>query len=81
MPLPSHWPLGGVHMSAPPGLAPPPSHRHPGARLVQGTAGVDEDLHWAVEGVPVGQGDEDTLGRAGGRGGVGSYLVGGALHP
>lgn len=33
-----------------------------GPRLVHSTAGVDEDLHRPVEGVPVGQSDNDTLG-------------------
>lgn len=45
------------------------------------TAGMDEDLHRPVEGVPVGQRDNDALGRSCRRGGVGSNLVGGTLYP
>lgn len=47
---------------------------------VLNTAGVDEDLHRPVEGVPVGQSNNDALGRACGRGGISSDLVGGTLH-
>lgn len=52
-----------------------------GPRLVPSTTGVDEDLHRPVKGVPVGQGDNDALGRACRRGSVSSDLVGGTLHP
>lgn len=77
--LPSPW--GGGSLCAL-GSASPPSHRQPwGPRCVHSTAGVDEDLYGPVEGVPVGQGDDDALGRACGRGGIGSDLVGGTLYP
>lgn len=46
----------------PTGSAPPPSHRQPRPRQGHCTAGVDEDLHGSVEGVLVGQGDDDALG-------------------
>lgn len=59
----------------------PPTGSLGGPRWVHCTAGVDEDLHGPVEGVPVGQGDDDALSRACGRGGVGSDLVGGTLYP
>ena len=79
-PLTGHW-VGG-HVSVPHGIS---TSSLPqafwGPRLVHSTAGVDEDLHGPVEGVPVGQGDNDTLGRACRRGGVGLDLVGGTLHP
>lgn len=52
-----------------------------GPRLVHRTAGVDEDLHRPVEGMPVGQGDNDALGRSRRWGSVGPDLVGGTLYP
>lgn len=81
----AHWTKGHHCVCSPEAqhLFPPIGHPHPhpGTRLVPPTAGMDEDLHRPVESVPVGQGDNDALGRSCGWGSVGSDLMGGTLHP